>query len=642
MKAQTSSLPQVFLVAIALATALPHAAQGQASRVWNGNSLVDSNWTTSANWNALPVAGDNLTFSGSLRTNNNNNFAADTSFNNLTFSTGTSFTLGGNRITLAGGTITGNNSTSSVNLAIRLNTATTTINNSAGGILTIDGSIGETGGARGLSKTGAGELVLNASNTYTGNTSLSGGGRLVLGDAQAIGNGTGGLIFGTTAGNALVNSTGAALSLSHAITMNGATNINFEGSHNITLTGNIVRADANTRQIGVASGQIVTLAGDFTAAGALGTTNKNNPGVLVLSGNNSLNNLTVNAGALVANSATALGSGNIVQLTASSGAVLGIGSIGGEMTRSTADLRLGDGTGLASFVNGGTSIYNSSTGTLTFASTSNFVSTNLILGHALATGTIEVKNNLGLNTTVTNRTFTVIRGSNLSVSRDAVLSGVVSGAGNFVKEGNGILSLTNVNTYTGSTLVNAGTLLVNGSLAAASAVTVASGSTLGGSGTINGSVTIQNGGTLAPGNSPGILNSGSLSLDGTLAMELNGATVGTQYDQVNVTGTVNLLSGSSLSLTLGYTPVVGTNFFLIRNDGSDAITGTLNGWANGSTFALGGQSWTISYFGDFSANTLIGGNDLVIQAIPEPATWWLAAVGLAFVWMRRRHRGVME
>src|SRR5262249_45509107 len=40
------------------------------------------------------------------------------------------------------------------------------------------------------------------------------------------------------------------------------------------------------------------------------------------------------------------------------------------------------------------------------------------------------------------------------------------------KDGTGTLTLANVNTYSGPTVVNAGTLLVNGSLASASAVTV--------------------------------------------------------------------------------------------------------------------------------------------------------------------------
>lgn len=105
------------------------------------------------------------------------------------------------------------------------------------------------------------------------------------------------------------------------------------------------------------------------------------------------------------------------------------------------------------------------------------------------------------------------------------------------KVGSGTQILGGANTYTGATLVSVGTLVVNGSTAAASSVTVSSAAILGGSGIINGIVVVT--GTLAPGDSPGILtvaNNVTINTGGATAFELSGATVGTGYDRVTMTG----------------------------------------------------------------------------------------------------------
>ena len=68
------------------------------------------------------------------------------------------------------------------------------------------------------------------------------------------------------------------------------------------------------------------------------------------------------------------------------------------------------------------------------------------------------------------------------------------------------------------------------------------GGTLAGSGTVDGSVT-NNGGTVAPGGSPGILTiTGSYTqgAGGTLRIEIDGLTVGTEYDRLAVTGAASL------------------------------------------------------------------------------------------------------
>jgi len=142
-------------------------------------------------------------------------------------------------------------------------------------------------------------------------------------------------------------------------------------------------------------------------------------------------------------------------------------------------------------------------------------------------------------------------------------------------------------------------------------VVVDPGATLGGSGEILGNVTVAAGGTLAPGNSPGILLSGPLILNSgsTLEVEVEGVATG-QYDQVIVTGTVTL-GGANLNLVDNFpgSGALGNTLLLIDNDGTDAVTGTFAGLANGATVNFNGETWRIYYNGG-------DGNDVVLTYVP--------------------------
>ena len=141
---------------------------------------------------------------------------------------------------------------------------------------------------------------------------------------------------------------------------------------------------------------------------------------------------------------------------------------------------------------------------------------------------------------------------------------------------------------------------------------------------------------LAPGLSPGITNTGDLNLAGVFLVEIEGTTVGTQYDQTNVTGTVTL-AGATLTLAGAYPPAVGDTFTIIANDGADAVAGTFAGLAEGASVTFNGVTMVISYVGGT-------GNDVVLRAqavaapvpIPTLSQWavillamLLAATGMA-------------
>ena len=108
--------------------------------------------------------------------------------------------------------------------------------------------------------------------------------------------------------------------------------------------------------------------------------------------------------------------------------------------------------------------------------------------------------------------------------------------------------------------------------------------------------------TFAPGASPGcvtIMGDLTLDSDDVLAIEIEGATACTGYDQFVVTGTVTL-GGASLDLTLDYTPS-GSDLFTII-DGSNPIVGM---FAQGSSITVPGAVFTITYLG----------NDAVLQRV---------------------------
>lgn len=274
---------------------------------------------------------------------------------------------------------------------------------------------------------------------------------------------------------------------------------------------------------------------------------------------------------------------------------------------------------------------------------------------------------IGNSSTTSNSVLTLTGTSSYSgIIQDSIDSGTKNVG--LVING-GTLTLTANNTYTGDTVIKSGTLKLDtaGNIQASKnliigdtgstgttldVTTVSTGFTIGSSQTVGGighldasGKTVTVNGKLAPGNSAGKLNvttSGlSIGSTGTLSLELTrGVTPngGVNYDQLGLTGAITINSAATLELTALGTGAWNNNdiFFLILNDGSDAITGSFSGFAEGSTFTLGSQSFKVTYQADSGSSAFAGGNDMAIQAIPESSHVLIGSIGALLLLRRRR------
>lgn len=198
------------------------------------------------------------------------------------------------------------------------------------------------------------------------------------------------------------------------------------------------------------------------------------------------------------------------------------------------------------------------------------------------------------------------------------ISGQMSGSGGFTKEGDGDLFITGDNTYSGDTLVDSAAMFVNntsGSATGTGTVTLASGTALGGTGSISGLLNANSMSTVAPGLIPGVLQlAGGVDFknDSDFEVEINGVLPGNgagNHDQLDVVGTVTIGTGVALNLSGTHIPMLGQEFVIIENDGSDAINGTFDGMPEGHKivgFLGSGLDASISYQGG-------DGNDVVIS-----------------------------
>ena len=502
-----------------------------------------------------PNSTNDFIFDGTTRLNNINDITGLTA-TSITFTNAAGgFILNGNSITLAGGITNLSTNLQTINLGLILS-GNDIVNASTANIL-ISSSVSGTGS---LEKAGSGTMVLANENTCTGTTLISAG-------ALQIGNGGGTGSLGT-----------------NNITNNSSLIFNRTGAYSVASP--------------------ISGSGSLTQRGT---------GTLILSGNNSYSGTTtVNGGALVAGSSTALGSG-AGALTVNNGSKLALGS------------------------------YNATVGEVTLNSGS-------ITGSGTLTGT----------------SYTASSGT---------IDPTLAGAGvTLTKTGLGSVTLNAAETFTGKTTVSAGTLILGFGASLASTeinlgtraskgtldasapsgggITIGNGQTLAGYGTLVGNTTIASGGTLAPGNSPGILGvTGSLTLNSgsTSIFEVAGSGAGVGFDQVNVTGALTYGGVLKLDITGSYN--MGTAFqnylfnFGSETGGFSSVKYNLNGsgWSDLNYYAANNtwQMWDNNALTVGADNGYIGINlnTGMLTVVPEPSTWALLVGGVSTLMILRRRRG---
>ena len=567
------------------------------------------------------------------------------------WTSGTTATNGSIGGLLAGlGGQVGSTVTYSGNVALGIDTT-----NAAAGTMTYSGVVGNVGTTLGLTKLGTGTLVLDQSSTYTGKTSIRGGGTLsinsikdVSGGASAVGNPTttpdGTIDIGASTTTGILTYTGGAQNTNRVINLAGSTGgatLDQSGTGLLKFTSAFTATGAGNKTLTLQGSTAGTgeIAGAIVNSSAATSLTKSGSGTWVLSGVNTYTGKTsISGGTLSINSIKDVSGG--------------ASAVGNPTTTPDGTIDIGAST---------------TTGILTY--TGGAQNTNRVINLAGSTGGATLdQSGTGLLKFTSAFTATGAGNKTLTLQGSTAGTGEIAGAivnsstngstvTSLTKNGSGTWVLSGANTYTGNTAVNAGTLVVNGSLGAG-ALSVASGATLMGSGTIAGITTIA--GIHSPGNSPGIETFASnLSYTGSTSQVVwelwNNTTSNSPlaYDQIVVGGNLNFADATSLSLNFGGSGVGSV-------DWDDAFWGTNQTWTlfdvTGTTSNFGNftlvnspNAWFDASGQAFSASSRSGntfsvaqqGNDVLISyaiIVPEPGTIALAGIGIAAVAYRLRRR----
>jgi fibronectin-binding autotransporter adhesin len=443
-------------------------------------------------------------------------------------------------------------------------------------------------GNGGLTKSGAGTMVLSGANTYTGSTSFSGG---IVNVANLTNYGVASSLGLRTLGDETPGGAGSISMIFRGGTLQytGSTPQSTDRMIRISTTGGTIDASG-------------TGAGTVSFTSATSVDQWENPGnrTLTLTGSNTGNNLfalgLADAGGQ--NSLVKSGTGKWV-LSSNNATYAGATTING------GTLQVTGGNGIGNF------------SPLTLANTAG---AQLVLSADEQIGSLNGGGASGGNV--------VLNGNTLSAGQNnisTVYSGLITGAGgSLVKNGSGTLELTNSgNSFTGKLGVHGGTLLLtgtSGTLGMGNPAAAPDAITLGQAGSA-GTLHIA-GGNLSPGAGRGITVAGvgatvdvdsglTLSLDGNIA----GGFVGSTFTKAGA-GTFNLTGNATfnaLAVRGGVYNQDSGNTVVLETSGTGLLVDTgvynLNGGTlradfiqtiNGGTINWGSSTITLRQYGSGS------------------------------------------
>jgi autotransporter-associated beta strand protein len=641
--------------AIQVSNAGPVVFSGTSANTYAGITNINTGnllLQKTAGVNALPAGTTFISNGGSLQLGASNQIADTASlsmssggtFNlagfsetigNLTLN-GATFSSGGGTLTLAGSgdalAMLGTNPTSSGSIALTgtgriFATAVTGVATISGGTLDLGGSksivvntgvtllISNTISNGTVNKEAAGILILQASNTYSGGTSIFGG-TVKLGVVDALP--ASGVVGLSTSGvsldlngfsptiNDLTGVSGTTITSSTAgamvLTTGSGTNRSFSG---------VIQDGSGTVALLKQGSAIFTLGGANTYSG--GTTVS--AGTLKLSGTGSLlstGSVTLSSATSVLDISALTGAGTTIgdlsSGSASSSVTLGAKALtfgtntasttfAGAVTGASGSLvKQGTGTVVLTGTNsytGGTTI---SAGTLQLSGTGSLLSTGSVTLSS-ATSVFDISALTGADTTIgdlssSDASSSAVLGTKALTfgtnTASTTFAGAITGAGgSLVKQGTGTVILTGTNSYTGGTTVSAGTLQGN--------VTSLQGNILNNANLIFNQV--ANGTYASVMSGTGTLDkqgTGILTLSNTNSL---GGTVTVSAGTLSVNGT--LAGGGSLTVAPGAA---------LQGTGTITKNATING-----TLSPGNSIGTIFLVGD---QTFASGSTLQIELNP--------------------------
>ncbi|MBI3162007.1 MAG: autotransporter-associated beta strand repeat-containing protein, partial [Chloroflexi bacterium] len=541
-----------------------------------------------------------------------------------------SFTFtGSNALSFTGGV------TLNANLTITTNAST----------LTTGGIIGDGAGSS-ITKDGAGTLTLSGANTFTGGVTLNAG-RLNINNASALGTGTFTVNGGTTIGN-----TNATLTLSTNNPQNWNGDFTFAGSSNLNLGTGAVTMSAN-RQVTI-SANTLTVGGVIGDGGSGYSLAKAGAGTLTLAGANTFTGgVTINAGTLsiatINNGGAAGGLG--AASNAAANLVLGGGTLAYTGATASTDRQMtlsanstidvaGTGTVILTHngvISGGASrLTKAGADELTLTTANTFTG-----GVTLSAGTLNIDNAQALGTIA--GTFIIVGGTidntsgaalttldypqswtgnftfagtndlnlgtgavSMSANRTVTVSannltvgGVISGAFRLNKDGNGTLTLTGVNTFSGGVIINGGILSV---------AAIGNGGVAGNLGAAtNAAANLDlSGGTLQyTGATASTDRAINLSANSTIAITTNTLTLNGAIGESVAARTLTKTGAGTLTLpvantfTGGFTLSAGTlniNHASALGSGAFTITGgTIDNTSAGTIALANSQNWNADF-----------------------------------------------
>lgn len=566
------------------AVTLPNSVDIHANLTISGNGNLGLNGMVGGGGSIIKNGGGNLTLNGA------NLFSGGMNLVSGSLTLGSNTALGSGMLRVIGGGTLDANTAIALSNDVDLQTAL-----AVGGTndLALNGIVS---GGGSIIKTGAADLTLNSSNSFSGGVQLMAG-SLTLGSVFSLGTG--------------------ALTVGGAATLKSNTN---------ALLFNNVTLDANLSIVG---GSYIEMNGSIGGTGSL---TYNGTGVLALNSSNGFTGGFNLAGGTIAISTNAALGNGILHVTGDaslSGSLAGlyvVNAINLDAGK-TLDLNGGNDLTITGMISGGGNLQISNASVTLLGANSHAGATTISSGSTLYANATGALSNLSA--------ITVDTGGRLDLGNDDQTIGALAGAGSVtsggpgrvlttggdnsstifagdLQNGAGTLGITKIgsgtmtlsgtaNSYTGATLVSGGTLNVNGSIASSSLLTVASGARLAGSGTV-GSTTVQSGGRIAPGNSIGTLN---------------------------VAGDLTLASGSILDFELGSpgaaaNPAAGTSD-RIAVSGNLVLDGIINLGQSGTPAdgAAGlGYYRLISYNGTLTDNGLAIGTT---PALADPAAYQIQA-----------------